>query len=165
MLPVKGEGKNESSMINSLDVASEVDQFEVGRTEPSAWCLLDGTDETRRRRSDARGQPKRESPANPRGLVVGIDAGNFDGVGFTGGVLPIEERRDDSVFAKSRHALFFGVVLSSGTARPFSRAGFANPGEGESRIIRIELLERVSSEFVGSVKSSSPAAVMGSSED
>ena len=152
-------------MVNSLDFASEIDRMEVGRTERSARYLFDRADEARRLRSDARGEPKRKSPANPRGLVVCIDASNFDGIGFTSGVFPIKERRDDSIFAKGRHALFFGVVLSSGTARPLIRAGFANPGKGESRIIRIELLERVSSEFVGSVKSSSPAAGMGSSED
>jgi hypothetical protein len=165
LFPVKGESKNEGGMVNSLDFTSEVDRLEVGRTERSARCLFDKADEARRLRSDAWGEPKREPPANPRGLIVRIDASNFDGIGFTSGIFPITERRDDSIFAKGRHALFFGVVLSSGTARPFSRAGFANPGKGESRIVRIELLDRVLGEFVGSVKSSSPAAVMGSSED
>ena len=89
LLPVRREHKDEERVIGDLNFASNFDNFEMGGTEESPWCLLEGADTAGGLGGSAGDDPKRKLPADTRGLIIGIDASGFDGVGFPVRGLPI----------------------------------------------------------------------------
>jgi hypothetical protein len=102
LLPVRREHKDEERVISDLNFTSNFNSFEVGGTEESPWCLLERADTAGGLGGSARDDPKRKLPADTRGLIIGIDASGFDGVGFPVKGLPIKEGRDNPPFAEVR---------------------------------------------------------------
>ena len=100
LLPVRREHKSDERVIDNIDSTGNFDCFEMGGTKEIPWCLLKGADTAGGQGGSAGDNPKRKLPANARGLVIGIDAGSFDRVGFPVGSLPIKEGRDDPPFAE-----------------------------------------------------------------
>ena len=100
LLPVKREHKSDKRVIGSIDSAGDFDGFEMSGTKEIPWCLRKSADATGGQGGSAGDNPKRKLPANAGGLVIGIDAGSFDRVGFPVVGLPIKKGRDDPPFAE-----------------------------------------------------------------
>ena len=114
LLPVRREHKSDKRVIGNIDSAGDFDCFEMGGTKEIPWCLRKRANATGGQGGSAGDNPKRKLPANAGGLVIGIDAGSFNRVGFPVGGLPIEKGRDDPPFAEIREPKFFRCIFGSG---------------------------------------------------